>query len=57
MTVKIYTKTKYKMIKEKRIKRKELELVILPREEEDKITRSDIVKELAEFFYLLYYEE
>ena len=45
------------MIKEKRIKRKELELVILPREEEDKITRSDIVKELAEFFYLLYYEE
>lgn len=38
-------------------KRRELKLVIVPRKEDEDITRKDIVKELSEFFYLLYYEQ
>lgn len=46
------------MKKEKKArKRRELELVIVPRKEDEEVTRNDIVKELSEFFYLLYYEQ
>lgn len=43
--------------KTKKIKNKEIELVILPSKEDNKITRECLVNELAKFFYLLYFEE
>ena len=53
----IYMRKSLKTKKTKKIKNKEIELVILPSKEDNKITRECLENEWTKFFYLLYFEE